>query len=73
MGADWLELQPVSPGRIDEAREALSTNMMPLRGVPVYYAVTDRMVMWPAPSGVWEVARSWDAVPKDIAERAHGR
>jgi hypothetical protein len=60
MGAYFVELQPISPGQMAAIR-ARTPRETPLTGMPMFYAITDRMVIWPAPSEEWEIERCWDA------------
>jgi hypothetical protein len=55
MGDMYLDLYPISPGAIRLLRQT-----RPGGGLPTYYAVTDKMELWPTPSGEWEVARCWE-------------
>lgn len=59
MGENYLELTQILPAEMDATRNMSNE---PLTGVPAYYAVTDRMELWPSPSGVWEIARTWECI-----------
>ena len=60
MGNDWIKLTQISPADMDRLQKSQKGKAMPLCGVPIYYAVTDRMVIYPSPYGEWEIARCWD-------------
>lgn len=60
MGDYYLELCPISPLNMKTLRNKDDNSAMPMFGVPSYYAVTDKMQLWPTPSGEWEVARCWE-------------
>jgi hypothetical protein len=56
----WIELRQIMPSEMEELRIAERCQAMPFLGLPVCYAVTYQMELYPTPSAAWEIARCWD-------------
>ena len=60
LGENWIELTQISPSDMASMKRVTSVMGMAMLGMPVHYAVTDRMEIWPAPTDEWEIARCYD-------------